>query len=140
MRMFAPRLAVYSVTALAMCSLLIQLAHATDYQCIIMQSPSTCDNMGNSICVYMIGEPGGCSGQSCVYCNDTQTGVPNQTCVVWEGGVCFVGQQSTPCFRTSIQKTGACGVPDGGKGCDCLNPEGSQNCPANSVWYCTNPL
>jgi hypothetical protein len=142
MRIFAPRFAVYwAVTALAMCSLLIQLAHAADYQCITMQNPTTCANMGNSFCSAWMWQPGGsCDGTSCTYCNDTSTGVPNQTCVAWENGVCVVTVDSPNCLKNNIQKTGACGVPDGGKGCDCQNPEGNANCSPFNIWYCTNPL
>lgn len=128
MRMFAFRFVAYSITALAMCGLVIQPAQAQkeNQKCVPMLNPATCSSGGNSFCNDLAGG-GQCPATSCYYCDDPKTGVANKICLSVEGWTCEVdpNQEEKECSSMANWKYGTCGLNGT---CLCLNPAQNGTC------------
>lgn len=136
MKMFASRFAAYSITALATCGLLMQLAQAQipDQKCIPQLSPATCSSGGNSVCNH-VGDFEDCAGDyNCHYCDDPKTSVASTICTEWEGETCQrdPNQQPKKCDSMANWMTGTCDLSGT---CLCLNPaqDGTYGANINAI-------
>lgn len=139
MRAFTSLFLPFSITALATCGLLMQLAQAQirDQKCVPQLNPATCSSAGNSVCNAL--GVGGCPDDECHYCDDPSTPVASKICMEWEGETCQIdpNQKKAECDSMANWKIGTCGLNGT---CLCLNQVADGPCGTEVYAYpCITP-
>jgi len=100
----------------------------TDYRCITLLTPKTCNAIGNSMC-----QATSPCGGVCTWCNAT-TSLPDKICVRWEGYTCAENGSAQLNCNTGRYRRGKCLVVGS---CSCTNDVDAGNCTGSWNWDCT---
>lgn len=124
------------------CGISVQLVYAQverpDMRCVWRMEEPTCASGGNAMCSAWAGDEGndcvaGPNFPICIFCDDSSTGAPENTCVGWEGYTCTDNEFSTSCNTNAIRKKGHC-LTSGS--CICGGLVDFGNCSSYPIWGC----